>query len=56
MKAEKLSPKPTGSTIVKRTLPGGMAVNRRSIALCITSTARARPGPWAFNISSERRG
>ena len=56
MKAEKLSPSPTGSMIVKRTLPGGMAVNSRSIALCITSTARARPGPPAFSNNSERRG
>ena len=56
MKAEKLSPSPTGSMIVKRTLPGGIAVNRRSIALCMTSTARARPGPSAFSNSSERRG
>ena len=42
MKAEKLSPSPTGSMIVKRTLPGGMAVNSRSMALCMQID---RPGP-----------
>ena len=31
MKAEKLSPKPTGSRIVKRTLEGGIEVSIRSM-------------------------
>ena len=56
MKAEKFSPSPTGSMIVKRTLAGGMALRSRSIALCISSTALARPGPPAFSSKSEWRG
>ena len=39
----KFSPRPTGSTIVNRTLLGGMAVSIRSITDCTNSIARLRP-------------
>ncbi len=44
MNAEKFSPSPTGSIIVKRTFPGGMAVSNRSMTACIESTAFDSPG------------
>ena len=53
MKAEKFSPSPTGSRIVKRTLPGGIAVSIRSMMAWMAWTALARPSPAAFSSNSE---
>ena len=56
MKAEKFSPRPTGSKIVKRILPGGIEVSSRSIEACSDSIALARPASPAFSNSSEWSG
>ena len=56
MKAEKLSPRPTGSRIVKRTLEGGIAVSILNIRVWRTSTAASRAAPAAFSKSNGRSG
>ena len=56
MKAEKFSPSPTGSRIVKRTLPGGIAVSIRSMMAWMAWTALARPSPAAFSSNSDAAG
>ena len=47
MNDAKFSPSPTGSRIVNRTLPGGIAVSIRSITSCSTSIASRRPSSSA---------
>jgi len=53
MMAEKFSPSPTGSKIVKRILPAGMEVNNLSIAACSDSIDFARPASPDFSNRSE---
>ena len=47
MKAEKLSPRPTGSMIVNLSFPGGRLVRSRNIVFCSTATAAVLPEPSA---------
>ncbi len=56
MKAEKLSPRPTGSMIVRRNLPAGTLVNNRNIAVCNTPTAASRPSRSASSNRLTRSG
>ena len=53
MKAEKFWPSPTGSMIVKRTLPGGSDVSSRSITFCSDWTASI--AAVAFGLVQQRR-
>src|SRR5437763_3148030 len=55
MNAAKFCPRPTGSRIVKRTLPGGRAVSRRNITARSASTASVRPAS-ATSKSSDCSG
>ncbi len=52
MNVEKFWPRPTGSTIVNRTLPGGIAVRNRSMVAWRSWTAGPRPSSAAL-ISRE---
>ena len=48
MKPAKFSPRPTGSMIVNRSLPGGIVASIRSITARSTWTAGSRPSPAAL--------
>src|SRR5919108_5476349 len=56
MKEAKFCPSPTGSMIVKRTLPGGKVVTRRNITVCSSSTAVTLPWSCAVASSPKRSG
>ena len=56
MNAAKFWPSPTGSRMVKRTLPGGTAVSRRNSTAWSASTALARPASWARKSIDPRSG
>ena len=56
MKAAKFWPRPTGSRMVKRTLPGGTHVRSRYSTACSASTALARPASCAKNSIDARSG